>query len=331
MKAILINRCFYNLLYISSYFYIIFGSNTLPPPLCIPKEGKTGIIIGQDYDSIRNYTMNMKNNHKPYGLMSYTALANDYGELTGTKEPIDYGSGIQWTDGLSYEYPDSTIQLGLWLVGQCHKIRAGLYDHQINELARYIEKSNSNYILRIGYEFDSFENNYPVTDYIFAYRRIVNHFRKLNIENIVFVWHASGFKPRDGLEYEDWFPGASYVDLCGVSFFQQPYDCQIPMECRMIYPEQLASFCKSQNIPVMIAESTPFGGIIDEITAANDPYAKNDAGYSGSTWNRWFVPIIAYIERHNVRIWSYINCNWNQQPMWRKNHSPGVLWGDTRL
>jgi hypothetical protein len=41
--------------------------------------------------------------------------------------------------------------------------------------------------------------------------------------------------------------------------------------------------------------------------------------------------VLAYINRHDVRIWCYINCNWDAQPMWQLNHAPGVYWGDTRI
>ena len=33
----------------------------------------------------------------------------------------------------------------------------------------------------------------------------------------------------------------------------------------------MVSFCKERNIPVMIAESTPFGGIVDESSAEKGP------------------------------------------------------------
>jgi hypothetical protein len=32
-----------------------------------------------------------------------------------------------------------------------------------------------------------------------------------------------------------------------------------------------------------------------------------------------------------VRIWSYINCNWDGQPMWAIKHARGVAWGDSRV
>jgi hypothetical protein len=56
----------------------------------------------------------------------------------------------------------------------------------------------------------------------------------------------------------------------------------------------------------MIAESTPFGGI--------------------TSWKDWFQPTLDLIEDYDISMWSYINCNWNDQPMW---HNVGF--GETRL
>mmetsp|Transcript_31213 Transcript_31213/g.52193 ORF Transcript_31213/g.52193 Transcript_31213/m.52193 type:complete len:421 (-) Transcript_31213:166-1428(-) len=299
---------------------------------CKPITGYTGLIIGQDFDSIKDYTDVVQDNEKPFGLMAYTALHNEHGDLPGIVKSIDYGSGIEWVTGLTERYPGSSIQLGIWMVDQCDDISDGKYDKQIDQLATYVNASStSDFYIRIGYEFDSPYNQYPTKSYITAFQRIVFRFRELKVINAAFVWHAWGFQSRNGLRPIDWFPGATFVDWCGVSLFQQPYDCQSPDTCRMRFPSDFASFCKRNNLPLMIAESTPYGGIIDEVTAANDPHAKNEAGYSGSTWSRWFTAVLAFIEKNDVRIWCYINCDWDSQPMWKLNHAPNEKWGDTRI
>jgi hypothetical protein len=73
-------------------------TNVLMTP-CIPIEGKTALIIGQDYNSINNYTTAL---NVPFGLMSYTALRSDNGHLAGLSHPIDYGSGIEWAKVYTY-------------------------------------------------------------------------------------------------------------------------------------------------------------------------------------------------------------------------------------
>ena len=70
------------------------ASSTSP---CVPKKDKVGLIIGQDYWSIRNYTsFYHSENPNPFGLAAYTALDGINGRLTGLWSPINYGSGIEW-------------------------------------------------------------------------------------------------------------------------------------------------------------------------------------------------------------------------------------------
>jgi len=160
----------------------------------------------------------------------------------------------------------------------------------------------------------------------------VGIFRDYNLTNVAFVWHSYGGPVADNRTFMDWYPGYDVVDWCGVSIFKQPYECQTALKCEMPYIEEFATFCSNVGgHPIMIAESAPFGGILEEKTASQSPTETNEAGVSGSSWNRWFEPVIQFIERHDVRIWSYINCNWDAQPMWAKNHGPDEEWGDTRI
>ena len=53
------------------------------------------------------------------------------------------------------------------------------------------------------------------------------------------------------------------MDYCGVSIFLQPYVASEYSErspSAMKYLDAMAEFCNDKQIPVMIAESTPFGG-----------------------------------------------------------------------
>jgi hypothetical protein len=43
-------------------------------------------------------------------------------------------------------------------------------------------------------------------------------------------------------------------------------------------------------------------------------------------WIRWFDKVLNLIETYDIDMWSYINCDWDSQPMW---HEKGF--GDTRL
>jgi hypothetical protein len=261
--------------------------------------------------------------------MSYASLANLSKTLTALSVPVDYGSGVQWSSGLLLAYPNASLQLGLWMVGLIDSVNSGKLDKDIIALGNYLSRLQRPVFLRLGYEFDSPSNHYHPSSYRKAFKRIVTKFQDLGVTNVAFVWHATGVEPRDGLTIDSWFPGEEYVDWCGISFFQQPFSCQIPTKCSFSDAESVISFCRQYSLPIMIAESTPFGGILDD--PVSDPDAVNEAGYSGSTWNSWFIPIIEFIEKHDLKMWNYINCDWDSQAMWQKERAPEVHWGDTRI
>ncbi len=76
----------------------------------------------------------------------------------------------------------------------------------------------------------------------------------------------------------------------------------------------------------MIAESTPFGGI--ELKQASKDTSKflGKEKYDHDDWERWYGKVIDIINKYDVSMWSYINCNWDSEPMW---HNVGF--GETRL
>jgi hypothetical protein len=267
----------------------------------------------------------------PHVVMSYASLVNLSHTLTALAVPVDYGAGTQWSSGLLSLLPNASLQLGLWLVDLIDSVNDGTMDQDITALADYLSTLDRPVFLRLGYEFDSVSNHYHPSSYRKAFRRIVNLFEESEVSNVAFVWHATGEEPRDGLALESWFPGEEYVDWCGLSFFLQPYSCQIPTKCIFPFAETMVSFCKRYSLPVMIAESTPFGGIIDDDPMPSGEMSVNEAGYEGSSWNSWFIPVLEFIEKHEVKMWNYIACDWDRQEMWQRERAPGVHWGDTRI
>ena len=80
----------------------------------------------------------------------------------------------------------------------------GELDKEIDFLAEFLREYHEPVYLRIGYEFDSKENNYDAPAYIKAFRRIVDRIRDATFhgsdnhgnilspcQNVVFVWHAA--------------------------------------------------------------------------------------------------------------------------------------------
>lgn len=310
---------------------------------CRPTPGTTYLTIGQDLFSISQYveeqynaslheyiiarsrnatthapssqdSIPTKQSVLPAAFMFYT----DIQTVRGLTAPVDYGSGIEFANALIDNYNDSNLQIGLWLNGTkgCLDIIQGTLNVQIQTLFEYLVSQGRNghrIFLRIGYEFDNpdFGYDHP-DDYKMAFRYLVDYckrqYGKLCDDTIYYTWHswAAGSSRR----LEDYFPGADYVDWVGISLFSQLYSSKQRKIGSMSTVKQVLDFAALHDKPVMIAESTPYGGIPD----LDDP------------WRDWFAPVLQLIDDYDIAMWSYINCDWPSQPMWRY-----AGFGDTRI
>ena len=254
-------------------------------------------------------------------------------------------------------------KIGLWLNGSygCREIIEGNMDDQIRILTEYLLGAKTSVIfLRIGYEFDNpfFHYSEDTKAYILAYQKIADYIRR-NIPSdseskVQFVWHSWAAPRLNNISLDQFYPGDAYVDWVGISVFQQVFpwpskwkegtidwggqygDMVEVLEfaddhkkaSRITHLNILRAREKHCNLttlfffpqkPTMIAESTPFGGINLNNTDTK-LYNKTDS------WDRWFGQVLMLIEKFEISMWSYINCDWESQPMWK-----GVGFGDTRL
>jgi hypothetical protein len=288
----------------------------------------------------------------PPVFMVYTDLQS----LRGLDRPADYGSGIEFADGIAQLVSASTasatrrgggkkkkphlssssssseatpflgLQVGLWLNGTegCRDIVDGRLDPQIVRLVSYLSSGrggggvNANPAfdkiwVRIGYEFDNPSFGYiddPVS-YRKAFRRIVGACRAIEgcRRRATFVWHSwaaslSAAKKKGGGDEKGnattslraYYPGDDAVDWVGLSIFSQLYPDE-PGFSRLGDVDtvrEVLRFAQERGKPVMIAESTPFGGI----PSRTDP------------WETWFRPVLDLIDEYGVSMWSYIHCDW---------------------
>ncbi|KAL7559195.1 hypothetical protein ACA910_013201 [Epithemia clementina (nom. ined.)] len=227
--------------------------------VCRPPNGHTYLTIGQDLFAIHNYVdemydyrlheyMRRKNSVPsdqedglddndvpdesslwPAAFMVYTNLQ----ELHGLDQPVDYGSGIEYANGLLKIGGKTTgkgLQMGLWLNGSqgCQDVVDGNLNSNLQRLYNYIVHCPFEKVfLRVGYEFDNpdfgYTDNPPV--YAQAFQKIVQACRSNDAcrEKTIFVWHswAAGLPPNQTLH--DYYPGNDYVDWIGISLFQQFY------------------------------------------------------------------------------------------------------------
>jgi hypothetical protein len=197
------------------------------------------------------------------------------------------------------KHPHAVSQIGLYLVGALEGMARGEYDGNIDRLGDWIQEARRPIFLRVGYEFDLPENQYPPDVYVKAFRRLRDRLDKRGVTNVAYVWHS--YAATNSANARDWYPGDDYVDWVAVSFFsvKQPH------------LESLARFAQERRKPLMIAEATPRG-------------LSTTKG--AESWEGWFRPCFAYIARNNVKAFGYINKDWEASPRWQ-----GKGWGDSRL
>jgi len=256
--------------------------------------------------------------------------------------------------GLAEAFPESGLQIGLWLNGDqgCRDIVSGLLDDNIYRLfdfiQSYLPQSLPKVFLRVGYEFDnpSFGYSNPSL-YQNAFRKLVRSCEdqmntKVCHEKIAFVWHSWAAPRQMNTSLNQFYPGNDFVDWVGVSIFQQLYPWANGNERisskdgeddfaggDILEVKEVLDFAKSLNKPIMIAESTPFGGMFSKGSNIEKGYIEKgylDGNGTSDIWSLWFQKTIDLINEYDIAMWSYINCDWDSQPMWK-----GIGFGDTRL
>lgn len=263
------------------------------------------LFIGQDLGAVGGlprYTQGYIDTFgMPYGVSAYTSLPS----LAGLETRANWGSGdmraLAYVEDAAFEGTD--LALGLYLVGQCQPIAEGLMQAAIQRLGAFIQDSGRTVYLRIGYEFDGAWNHYDPAQYIMAYQSIVDTLREMDVDNFETVWQSTGTGEADHLL--QWYPGDAYVDWMGYSFFDGP---------STMIGQGILTLARAHGKPVFIAEAAPRADV-----------KNTDAE---ALWEAWYAPFLRHIDENRdvIGAVSYINCNWEAQPMWR-----GQGWGDSRL
>ncbi|MBF0123140.1 MAG: hypothetical protein HQL21_07025 [Candidatus Omnitrophica bacterium] len=257
----------------------------------IPKEGRL-LIVGQQKDTISEYLKSI--GVVPGGFMVYTSIQ----KMDGLDGPADQGAGIHHAQYWTSRYPDTVLQIGLYMVGALDKTIQGFYDANISKLAKWIKRAKRPVYLRIGYEFDLPENGYDPQRYRQVFRYIVNRLREEGVDNVAFVWHSAAMTEHRR-DFMDWYPGDDCVDWFGVSLFN-------PMQIKTA--KELVVLAREHQKPFMVAESTPAGL------------------FSVNAKKEWFRHYFDFINEVDVKIVCYINSNWNSYSLFRAQN-----WGDARI
>ena len=265
------------------------GKNKFEPP-----DGKVILIVGQNAGVFETYTASTGTT--PAGFMVYTSVQ----EMTGLDEASHYEGVTQYAQPMVDRYPNTAVQIGLYMVDALDQVTGGEYDGNIDKLGNWIQKIKRPVFLRIGYEFDGDHNHHDPAKYAAAYRHIVDRLRGNNVDNAAYVWHSVGSPV--SRPPEAWYPGDDYVDWFAISYFDQPESMMMPM----------VELAKTHRKPLMIAESTPRAG--------------GSTCFGKGSWDHWFKPYFQFIEANHVKAVSYIDDNWETIQMWK-----GKGWGDARV
>ena len=155
--------------------------------------------------------------------------------------------------------------------------------------------------------------------------------------------------------YTDWYPGSEYVDWVGISYFagaqylDYQWTCQDeskPWTVAHVSPRMLqdglADFARKHGKPLIIAESAPQGMSVSErtwscVAQRRDHLDGHSFADGAAMWNAFYEDYFAWIEENQdvVRIFAYINTNWQSQPRWacapESDACPAGYWGDHRI
>ena len=182
-----------------------------------------------------------------------------------------------------------------------HRVAAGEYDEQIEQLWQGVRNLNRLAFVRIGYEFSGHWNGYLPESYRQAWQRVVTRQRQMDVGQIASVWcYAPDSRDKDYMAY---YPGDEWVDWWGIDLFSPGH---------FSAPDTLAfmSDARAHRFPVMIGESTPRRvGVLD----------------GQASWEVWFALYFDFIEaQSHLKAFCYINWDWAGYPQWSD-------WGDCRL
>ncbi|MEM8601727.1 MAG: glycosyl hydrolase, partial [Bacteroidota bacterium] len=272
----------------------------------VPPPGQTLLVMGQTLQAADAFTASFPDAAPPAGWAAYWGISSADGLAT---QMVNEHGDIHHHQALADRFPDTVLQSALWMVGTwdvAYRAANGDFDPVIREFSAWAKAVERPIYLRIGYEFDGIHNELDPDEYVTAYRRFVDITRAEGVENVAFVWHSYGSPTYEGHPLSAWYPGDDYVDWVGISLFGHLYASGLNPEANAVF-----EFARTHKKPVMIAETSPVGGITpDNIDA----------------WSDWFVPFFSLVHEKNVKAISFINANWSTYPI-----AVDIGWKDARL
>lgn len=272
----------------------------------VPPSDKTLLIMGQTVESIKEYQYSFPNELKPAGWSAYWAITEFVGV---TEKHTNITRSSQNHQMLVDNHPNTVLHSAMWMVGKWDVAQStikGTYDSVIKAYCDWVKTIDRPVYLRLGYEFDGPHNVLKPTEYIEAYKHIVDIMRAEGVTNVAYVWHSYASVPYENHPVSSWYPGDDYVDWVGISVFAHSYSEGLNTE-----GDAVLNFAKQHKKPVMIAEANPIFGI-----------NKNNT----KVWDDWFVNFFSLTYNKNIKAICFINEDWT-----RLNIEGLSDWKDARL
>ncbi len=207
------------------------------------------------------------------------------------------------------------------------------YRARLDTLLNYLKNTGRPVFLRFGYEFDGPWNRYSRGHFKEAFRYAKARVDALGASNVAMVWQSATY-PTDGdpafaqdfgnpNHLSDWYPGDDVVDWVGMSNFlfdasfrTRQYTCRgvasphVSNNPNTLY-DNMVNFARARAKPVMVAEATPVGYHLQNVTGSC-VVENNPVAVSTGEIQLWYQNFFDYIlaNKDQIRAVSYINSNW---------------------
>jgi beta-mannanase len=324
-----------------------------------PPQDKTLLFIGQDSDTIADYVREVPEDNIE-GITLYTQLKHGDVDQTffAVLSPANWQSGTMDFTQTLQQSPQAALAVGLALdtcdqANHPENIAKGKYDKTIKFMIEHLKSlAPRKVFLRIGYEFDGPWNCYQPHSYKQAFRHIASAIKRNKADNIATVWQSATWPDSYGNDHYDfnnpghlnnWYPGDDVVDWVSMSVFYRDLSQwnYTPPSNPEVTQQQVLTFARAHNKPLMIAEAAPqgyrTGGLTRSFIQANDQQPTTAA----QIWQDWYQPLFDFVDANKdvIRAVAYINTHWESQKMWQCQPNiaagqpgcDGGNWGDSRV
>ena len=197
-------------------------------------------------------------------------------------------------------YPEGMgFQIGISMTSggtsYAQDVADGVYDEQIDRIARSLDSLGRDIFIRVGYEANGFWNGYQPDSYVPAFQRVTDRLRASG-NRFAIVWCTHPIDPLSTmLRY---YPGDEYVDWWAIDLFQTRF--MLNQATRDFLAEAIV-----HERPVMIGEATP---------------TETGVGDGDRSWDRWYAPFFEIIrENAGIKAFCSINRDWcyiSSLPSW---------------